>query len=250
MEQPRGFEEGGDNMWRLQKTLYGTMQGTHNWAQNLDKTFEGHRYYRSKADPQICSRVQNDKFTLTSTWTDNILGASSTLEGETLAKEELAASYELKDIGEAKLILGMRINRNPSSGDITLSRRAYCKRMLHRFRMDDCASTSTPLPVGSILSIDDCPRTPEEIDEIKDILYQEALGSLMWLQVATRPDLSYAVNILSCFAHNPGKPHWNTIKHVLGYIKRTIDYGVTYKVTGDLNLIGYVDSDFAGCKDT
>jgi len=72
----------------------------------------------------------------------------------------------------------------------------------------------------------------------------------MWLQVATQPDLSYAVNVLSCFAHNPGKPHWNTIKHVLGYIKRMIDYEVTYKATGDLNPIGYVDSDFAGCKDT
>jgi len=116
--------------------------------------------------------------------------------------------------------------------------------------MDDCASTSTPLPVGSVLSIDDCPRTPEEMDEIKDIPYQKALGSLMWLQVATRPDLSYAVNVLSHFAHNPRKPHWNTIKHVLGYIKRMIDYEVTYKATGDLNPISYVDSDFAGCKDT
>jgi len=67
MKQPRGFEEGRDNMWRLQKTLYRTMQGTHDYAQNLDKTFKGHRYYRSKADPQIHSRVQNDEFTLTST---------------------------------------------------------------------------------------------------------------------------------------------------------------------------------------
>jgi len=133
--------------------------------------FKGHGYYRSKADPQIHSRVQNDEFTLTSTWTDDILGALSTLEGKTLAKEELAASYELKDIGEAKLILGMRINRNPSSGDITLSQRAYCKCMLCYFRMDDYASTSTPLPAGSILSIDNCPRTPKEMDKIKDIPY-------------------------------------------------------------------------------
>jgi len=88
------------------------------------------------------------------------------------------------------------------------------------------------------------------MDEMKDIPYQEALGSLMWLQVATRPDLSYTVNVLSRFAHNLGKLHWNAIKHVLGYIKRTIDYGVTYKATGDLNPISYVDSDFARYKDT
>ena len=78
----------------------------------------------------------------------------------------------------------MRVDRNLSSSDITLSQRAYCKCMLHRFRMDDCASTSIPLPAGSVLSIDDCPRTPKEMDEMKDIPYREALGSLMWLQVA------------------------------------------------------------------
>ena len=48
MKQPRGFEEGGDDLvWKLQKTLYRTMQGSHNWAKNLDHTFEGHRYYKS-----------------------------------------------------------------------------------------------------------------------------------------------------------------------------------------------------------
>ena len=54
MEQPKGFEEGGDDhVWKLQKTLYSTMQGAHDWAENLDKTFEGHGFYKSCADPQI-----------------------------------------------------------------------------------------------------------------------------------------------------------------------------------------------------
>jgi len=65
----------------------------------------------------------------------------------------------------------MRINRNLSSGDITLSQRAYCEYMLCCFRMDNYVSTSTPLLAGSVLSIDDCPRTPEEMDEMKNIPY-------------------------------------------------------------------------------
>jgi len=85
------------------------MQGAHDWAENLNKTFQGHSYYKSCADPQICSRVLNNKLTLTSTWTDDILGASSTAKDEKLAKYELGSSYEIKNIGEAKLILGMRI---------------------------------------------------------------------------------------------------------------------------------------------
>ena len=108
MEQPKGFEEGGgDYVWKLQKTLYGTMQGAHDWAENLDKTFEGHGYYKWRADPQIRSKVHDDELKITSTWTDDILGASSTVEGERLAKFQLGSSYEIKDLGEAKFILGM-----------------------------------------------------------------------------------------------------------------------------------------------
>jgi len=58
------------------------------------------------------------------------------------------------------------------------------------------------------------------------------------------------MTLLSCFAHNLGKSHWTTIKHVLAYIKGTLNYGITYKADAKLNPTGYVDSDFAGCKDT
>jgi len=65
MEQPRGFkEEEGDYVWKLKKTLYGTMQGTHDWAINLNKTFKGYKYYRSKADLQIRSRTIGDELTI------------------------------------------------------------------------------------------------------------------------------------------------------------------------------------------
>jgi len=113
MEQPKRFEEGGDDhVWKLQKTLYGTMQGAHNWAKNLDKTFEGHGFYKSRANSQIQSRIYDDELIVTSTWTDDILGASSTIEGKHLVKSQLGSSYEIKDLGEAKLILGMHIDRN------------------------------------------------------------------------------------------------------------------------------------------
>jgi len=102
------------------------MQGAHDWAENLNKMFEGHGYYRSSADPQIHSKVIDDELTITSTWTDDILGVSSTLEGKLSAKAQLSSSYEIKDLGEAKLILGMQITRN-TSGDITLSQQAYCE---------------------------------------------------------------------------------------------------------------------------
>jgi len=204
MEQPRGFEEGEDGyIWKLKKMLYGTMQEVHNWAENLDKTFERHSYYKSCADPQIHPGVINEELTLTSTWTDNILGASSTIEK---AKAELSSSYKIKDLGEVTLILGMQITQN-DNGDVILSQKAYAQCMLNRFNMSHCIPLSTPLPLGILLSMDDCPATLQEIDEMKSTPYYEALGSLMWLQVATCSDLSYIVNVLSHFSHNSGKSH-------------------------------------------
>jgi len=116
--------------------------------------------------------------------------------------------------------------------------------------MSECSPSTTPLLSGLLLSAKDCPNTPEEVYEMKDIPYREALGSLMWLQVTTRLNLSFAINLLTRFAHNPGKPHWIALKHVLAYVKGMIDYGITYQAGGNLNLIGYMDSDFTGCKDT
>jgi len=73
----------------------------------------------------------------------------------------------------------------------------------------------------------------------------KTLGSLIWLQVATHPDLSYIVNLLSRFAHNPRQAHWNVLKHALLYIKETLDYSITYFYNSSLCPFGYVDSDYA-----
>ena len=226
------------------------MQGAHDWAENLNKTFEGHGYYRSKADPQIRLRVLGDEFILTSTQTDDVLGALSTIKREHQAKGELQLSYEIKDLEEAKLILGIRVDRDQETDDITLSQQAYCQRVLVHFNMNGCAPSSILLPVGLSLSIEDYPSTPEEVEKMAKVPYQEALDAIMWLQVVTRPDLSYAINVLSRFAHNPGKQHQNALKHVLSYIKGTSHYGITYKGGGNLTPVGYVDSNYAGCKDT
>jgi len=171
------------------------------------------------------------------------------VEGEQLAKSQLGSSYEIKDLGKAKLILNMYINRN-LLGDVTLSQHAYCEHLLKQFNMDLCSPTTTPLPSGLVLSAEDCPSTPDEVDEMKNTLFYEALGSLMWLQVAIRPDLVYSVNKLAHFTHNPGKTHWNALKHMLTYVKGMMNYEITYKGGGDLEPIGYINSNYAGCKDT
>ena len=82
--------------------------------------------------------------------------------------------------------------------------------------------------------------------------YREVLGSLMWAQVATCLDLSFAVGVLACFQINPGPLHWKALLHVLGYVKGTVDYKLTYskQLNNNIKPSGYVDADFGGDLDT
>ena len=80
--------------------------------------------------------------------------------------------------------------------------------------------------------------------------YRSILGSVMWGQLVTQPDLSFSVSLLACFQANPGIKHWKVLTHVVGYIKNTIDYGLTYSQDSEISRVTFVDADYGGCKDT
>ena len=74
----------------------------------------------------------------------------------------------------------------------------------------------------------------------------------MWVQVATRPDLSFAVGLLARFQSDPSPMHWNALVHVLGYVKGTLDYKLTYsrEFGNSLKPVVYMDADYGGDLDT
>ncbi|XP_039135092.1 secreted RxLR effector protein 161-like [Dioscorea cayenensis subsp. rotundata] len=84
---------------------------------------------------------------------------------------------------------------------------------------------------------------------MKSVPYASAIGSLMYAQVCTRPDIDFVVGLLGRYLSNPGKDHWTAVKNILRYLKGTKDYMLTYKRVENLELIGYTDSDFASCAD-
>ena len=81
--------------------------------------------------------------------------------------------------------------------------------------MMDCAPKGTPLPLGLSLSKSQGPSTLEECHFMADKPYYEALGSVMYTQVTTCLDLSYAISTLSKYSSNAGKPHWDALMHIL-----------------------------------
>lgn len=73
-----------------------------------------------------------------------------------------------------------------------------------------------------------------------------APGKLIYLAMGTRPDISFAVSVLSRHLSAFGKQHWEALKHVLRYLKATTNFGITFKNRFEIELIGYLDADWAG----
>jgi hypothetical protein len=106
-----------------------------------------------------------------------------------------------------------------------------------------------PFRHGVTLSRDQCPNTTDEIERMKQIPYASAVGSLMYAMLCTRPDICFAVGMVSRYQSNPGEDHWTAVKHILKYLKRTRDLMLVYQADS-LDPIGYTDSDFMSDRDS
>lgn len=86
----------------------------------------------------------------------------------------------------------------------------------------------------------------EDEDRVDASVYRRLVGRVLYLQ-ATRPDITYSVNVLSQFVSDPRQSHWNVAMRVLRYLKTTLGQGVLLPKTEDVELIAYSDSDWLGC---
>lgn len=254
MAQPEGMTiEGSENMiCRLDFSLYGTMQGASNWWGELDSTYADLGYRRSRADESVRVRLGEDgqPTTITSTYTDDVTGISVSDEEAKTAKRELGERYDMTDLGGLTYVIGIKVDHDPKTGSISISQPAYCERLLKRYGMENCLLKRTPLTPGVILTKSTCPLSLDDQKFMADKPYRSILGGLMFLMIATRPDLGFAVNLLSSFASNPGPAHWKEMVHVLGYIRNTMEYKITYHRKASLQPVGYVDADYGGFTDT
>ena len=121
-------------------------------------------------------------------------------------KEGLGREFKMKDLGEAKFLLGIEIRRR-EGGDVLLVQERYARDVLSRFSMVGCKVVSTPLELGCHLESSQQPVADVDMDKMVDIPYRSAIGSLMYLSTCTRPDIAAAVSELSRYSQNPEVAH-------------------------------------------
>jgi transposase InsO family protein len=250
MEQPIAFIKQGQEhkVCRLLKSIYGLKQSSRQWYIRFHNAIISYDFKMINEDHCVYIKRSKDKFIILSLYVDDILIAGNDKEYVETIKGWLSSNFEMKDMGEATYILGVKISRDRSKRSLSLSQEPYINKVLERFNMKDCKPIDTPISKGEVLSQNLCPKTPQEKEQMKNVPYASAVGSLMYAMMCTRPDICYAVGMVSRYQSDPGQAHWKAVKRILRYLKGTAGYSLCYQ-GGDMQLRGYTDADWGGDLD-
>ncbi|MBW0515470.1 hypothetical protein O181_055185, partial [Austropuccinia psidii MF-1] len=227
---------------RLKKAIYGLKQAPLAWYQHLKEYLLSIDFVACVLDACIFYRAGSKPMWLYIN-VDDIAVVGEDIEE---FKNKIALKFEIKDLGSADLMLGVKITHNSDS--ICLDQKHFAESLLDQYSMGECRPVSTPLVPNEHLST----ATEEEIAVLKNLRvnYRSAIGSINYLSTATRPDLSFAVSCLSQYLENPGLKHWQAFMHVLRYLKGSLDVGLRYPRGGSQGITAWSDADWGNCRST
>ena len=228
---------------QLLKAIYGLKQSGRTWYQVLRKILGDIGLIRSEHDHAVFLRREKGKITaILLIHVDDFTMTAATLTIIKDLKDGLRKHVEIHDQGEIHWMLGLEIKRNHELRTISLCQRSYIDSIISRYGFEDAKPLSIPMSPNSTLSRNDCPVTTSDIGKMAGRPYREAVGSLMYAAVGTRPDIAYAVSQVARFSDNPGQPHWEAVKRIFQYLKGTRDHWLVYG-DQDHSISGYTDAD-------
>jgi hypothetical protein len=241
MEIPPGFatDQTKGKVLKLKKSLYGLKQSPRAWFDRFRRAMCNMGYKQCNSDHTVFYRHSGSHVTILTVYVDDmIITGDDTLEISRL-KENLSKEFEVKDLGQLRYFLGIEIARSPRG--IVLSQRKYVLDLLDETGMLGCRPSFTPIEQNHKI----CAEYGDPVDKGR---YQRLVGRLIYL-CHTRPDITYAVSIVSRYMHDPRSGHLDAVYRILRYLKSSPGKGILFKKNGHLNIEGYCDADWASCLD-
>ncbi|KAK1626704.1 hypothetical protein QYE76_001019 [Lolium multiflorum] len=218
--------------WELSERPHGCKLVGCKWV--FKKKLRPDGFVVNEADKCVYYRYGGGEGVILCLYVDDILIFGTNMRVIHEVKSFLSKSFDMKDLGEADVILNIKLIKNESG--ITLTQSHYVEKILSRFGYIDSKSSPTPYDPSVTL------RKNRRI-AIDQLRYSQIVGSLMYLASATRPDISFAVSKLSRFMSNPGTDHWHALDRVMRYLCGTMSYGIHYSGHPAV-LEGYSDSNW------
>ncbi|KAK0594609.1 hypothetical protein LWI29_023351 [Acer saccharum] len=251
MIQPEGSvsPDQEQKVCKLQRYIYGLKQASRSWNIRFDDVITTYGFEQNVDELCVYKRIIDKKVVFLVLYVDDILLIGNDVGVLSEVKCWLASQFQMKDLGEASYVLGIQLIRDRKNKLIALSQASYIDKILVQFSMQNSKKGNLPSKHGVHLSKEQCPKTPQEVEDMRRVPYASAVGSLMYAMLCMRPDICFAVGVASRYQSNPGLDHWVAVKTILKYLRRTRNYTLVYSGQ-DLIPLGYTDSDFQSDRDS
>lgn len=243
LQQPPGFVKRGEEekVYKLRKALYGLKQSPRAWYDRINNFFLKNGFERCPFEHTLYMKKHSKGgFMIVSLYVDDLIFTGDNMKMLSEFKNSMMKEFEMTDLGELHHFLGIGVQQ--SKCGIFISQEKYAAQVLEKFNMMNANPVSTPCVAGLKL----CKNGEGKF--VDPTIFRSLVGNLMYL-TATRPDIMYAVSLISRFMEKPFSNHWEAAKRILRYVKGTIDYGIFYEAHVPVKLVGYTDSDLGGSID-
>lgn len=232
---------------KLKKALYGLKQAPKIWFDTLRTELKKLGFENINEDYSIF--IQQRTGVIIGVYVDDLLIIGKDRVAIDEVKSELSKHFKMVDLGPASYYLGIKLSRHwtKHGNKLCLSQKAYTSKILKDFNAgpDGAVFTAVATPMDPKLVLEPAPSDFQASGKDK-LWYQSAVGSLMYLMLCTRPDITYAVSQLSRYSSNPTDKHKTAVKHVFRYLQGTSNLGLVFDSSKrDLGLCGYTDANWA-----
>jgi hypothetical protein len=215
MEQPPSYvDQTHPNLvCRLKKALHDFKQAPRTWSDKIGQYLVTSGFQTSNVNFSLYVKKIVHGIVIIVIYVDDLIIIGDSDADISDLKKLLKQKFEMKDLGKLHYFLSIEVIQ--SLKGIWLLQKQYALNKLTEYGMTGCKPISIPLEQNAKLSAN-------EGDRVEDtIMYRRIVGSLIYMTI-TRPDLSYAVGVVSQFMQTPQKPHLDAMKHILRYIKHTL----------------------------
>nr|GEY98488.1 putative reverse transcriptase, RNA-dependent DNA polymerase [Tanacetum cinerariifolium] len=241
MEAPPGFSQHFKHVevCKSKKSLYGLKQSPRAWFGRFTLAMKKYGYKQSNSNHTLFLRHKGDRVTCLIIYVDDMIITRNDESEIKKLKEGLCAEFEMKDLGNLRYFFGIEVMRSPQG--IFICQKKYILDLLAETRMIDCKPADIPMITNQKLFM----KTKAKLAN-RD-RYQRMVGKLICLS-HTRPDMAYAVGVVSQFMHQPQVDHMHAVLRIVRYLKGTTSHGVLFKTNDHLNIQIFIDAGWAEDK--
>ncbi|GKC09426.1 retrovirus-related pol polyprotein from transposon TNT 1-94 [Tanacetum coccineum] len=241
--QPEGFIDADhpSHVYKLKKALYGLKQAPRAWYDELSTFLLQNHFFKGTIDPTLFIRRFDDDILVVQVYVDDIIFGSTHPRYTQLFSDLMKSRFEMSMMGEMTFFLGLQVNQSPRG--IFINQSNYVLEILKKYGMETCDPVGTPMEIKDKLDLD---QNGSPVDATK---YHSMIGALMYL-TSSRPDIVHATCLCARYQAKPTEKHLKEVKRIFRYLRGTVNTGLWYTKDSGIELTGFSDADYAGCKDT